>query len=89
MVLVFQKAFVFIKSHIAWAIGYIVVYILQTTHGLLTNEMSGGLARTRWANPSVKVGFAPPAREYTRGLAQARFTIFDFWKRCLSGKPLF
>ena len=36
--LVFQNDFVFIKSHITWVIGYIVVYILETIHGLLTNE---------------------------------------------------
>ena len=56
---VFQKTFVFIKSHITWVIRYIMVYTLETTHGLLTKEISGGLTHTRWANPSVKVVFSP------------------------------
>ena len=47
--LVFQNAFVFIKSYIAWVIEYIVIYILETIHDLLTNEMNGGFAHT---NPS-------------------------------------
>ena len=53
------KCFIFIKSYITWVIGYVIVYILEVIYGVLTNEMSGELVHARWANLSVKGGFAP------------------------------
>ena len=63
----------------------IVVYILETTHSLLTYEMSGELTPKGWVNPSVKVGFASYAQIIHKAKPKHVFEIFDFvWRKSLT-----
>ena len=46
LIIEYFKGLFFTKPHITWVIGCVMIYILKFTHGLLTKEISDGLART-------------------------------------------